>query len=223
MTLAAGTNTIGAACASGDSCTVNIDTLAVSPAGSTPPAIPDPGYLGGYTRGFDTATYGTPGYSCPAGTPTASQCTAALPEMHPGILDKAGYRLLDDTDSAVWTKDGWVAPRSRRGRRGRVPVRLRPGLPAGPRGPEQAHRPLATADESNFGVWYSDYYPYSTSDYENTLIPAFRANNVPLDDLSVDTDWKSPNNWDGWEWNSSLFPDPAAFLSWAIPRALTSR
>jgi hypothetical protein len=216
VTLAAGTNTIGAACASGDSCTVNIDTLAVSPAGSTPPAIPDPGYLGGYTRGFDTATYGTPGYSCPAGTPTASQCTAALPEMHPGILDKAGYRLLDDTDSAVWTKDGWVAPR---GAGGDVEDGY---LFAYGQDYQQALEdlnkltgPSPLLDESNFGVWYSDYYPYSTSDYENTLIPAFRANNVPLDDLSVDTDWKSPNDWDGWEWNSSLFPDPAAFLSWA--------
>ncbi len=62
--------------------------------------------------------------------------------------------------------------------------------------------------EYTFGVWFSRYYAYSTSDYENTLIPAFRANHVPLDTLSVDTNWKSPNDWDGWEWNSSLFPDP---------------
>jgi hypothetical protein len=68
-------------------------------------------YLGGYTRGFDTATYG-PGYSCPAGTPTAAECTAALPEMHPRILDQAGYRLLDDSQSAVSTANGWVAPRA---------------------------------------------------------------------------------------------------------------
>jgi hypothetical protein len=33
-----------------------------------------------------------------------------------------------------------------------------------------------------------------------------------MDNLSVDTDWKSPSTWDGWEWNSSLFPDPTAFL-----------
>ena len=68
-------------------------------------------YLGGYTRGFDTATYSSPGYSCPAGTPTAAQCSATLPEMHPGILDRAGYRLLDDSQTALWTCDGWVAER----------------------------------------------------------------------------------------------------------------
>src|SRR5258708_6526120 len=70
-------------------------------------------------------------------------------------------------------------------------------------------------DESHFGVWYSDFFPYTPSDYDNTLIPAFRANNVPLDGLSVDTDWKSPNQWDGWEWNPALFSDPQAFLKFA--------
>jgi len=224
VTLSAGTNTVGVLCASAtaspsgtaDSCNVNVDTLAASPPGATPPTIPDPGYLGGYTRGFDTATYSDPGYSCPAGTPTASQCTATLPEMHPGILDKAGYRLLDDTDTALWTSGGWVAPRPANGdvqdgylfAYGDDYTQALEDL-------NELTGPSPLLDESNFGVWYSDYYPYSTSDYEDTLIPEFRANNVPLDDLSVDTDWKSPNNWDGWEWNSSLFPDPAAFLTWA--------
>ena len=215
MSLTAGTNTVGVLCATGDSCNVNLDTLSVSPAGSPAPAEPVMNYLGGYTRGFDTATYG-PGYSCPTGTPTATQCTAALPEMHPGLLDRAGYRLLDDTQSAVWTKDGWAEPRPSGGdvqdgylfvygddyRQALADLNRLTG-------------PSPLLDESNFGVWYSDYYPYATSDYENTLIPAFRANDVPLDDLSVDTDWKSPNLWDGWEWNPALFPDPQGFLSWA--------
>jgi hypothetical protein len=210
-----GTNTVGVLCASGDSCNVNVDTLSVSAAGSPAPAEPDVGDLGGYTRGFDTATYG-PGYSCPAGTPTASQCTAALPQMHPGLLDRAGYRLLDDTQTAVWTHDGWVAPRPADGdvEDGYLFAygdNYRQAL-------EDLNRltgPSPLLDEANFGVWYSDYYPYTTSDYENSLIPAFRAHDVPLDDLSVDTDWKSPNQWDGWEWNPALFPDPESFLAWA--------
>jgi alpha-glucosidase (family GH31 glycosyl hydrolase) len=213
--LTAGTNTVGVLCAGSDSCNVNVDTLSVSAAGAGAPALPDLEYLGGYTRGFDTATYG-PGYSCPAGTPTASQCTAALPQMHPGILDRAGYRLLDDTQSAVWTRDGWVAPRPANGdvEDGYLFV-YGDDYGQALQDLNQLTGPSPLLDESNFGVWYSDYYPYTTSDYENTLIPAFRANNVPLDDLSVDTDWKSPNQWDGWEWNPALFPDPASFLAWA--------
>ena len=66
-----------------------------------------------------------------------------------------------------------------------------------------------------FGNWFSQYDPYSTADYQNTILPQFQANGVSLDDLSADTDWKSPSTWDGWEWNSSLFPDPTAFTDWA--------
>ena len=215
VSLKAGANTVGVLCAATDSCNVNVDTLSVSAVGSAAPTEPDMNYLGGYTRGFDTATYDS-GYSCPAGTPTASQCTAALPEMHPGILDRAGYRLLDDSQSAVWTHDGWVQPRPAGGDvedgylfvYGNDYTQALEDL-------NELTGPSPLLDESNFGVWYSDYYPYTASDYENTLIPDFRANNVPLDDLSVDTDWKSPNQWDGWEWNPALFPDPQAFLSWA--------
>ena len=66
-----------------------------------------------------------------------------------------------------------------------------------------------------FGVWYSDYTPYSSRFIENSVYPAFQRNDVPLNTLSLDTDWKAPNNWDGWEWNTELFPHPSAFLQWA--------
>jgi hypothetical protein len=35
---------------------------------------------------------------------------------------------------------------------------------------------------------------------------------VPLDSLVIDTDWKAPNSWAGWNWNTDLFPDPAGFV-----------
>ncbi len=220
VNLTAGTNTVGVKCAASDSCTVNVDTLSVSPVNASAPVEPNLQYLGGYTRGFDTATYG-PGYSCPAGTPTAAQCTAALPEMHPGLLDQAGYRLLDDSDSAVWTADGWVAQRPANGdvEDGYLFVYGRDYAQA----LTEMNRltgPSPLLPEYTFGVWFSRYFAYSASDYENSLVPAFRANRVPLDTLSVDTDWKSPNSWDGWEWNSSLFPDPQGFLDYAKQKGI---
>ena len=218
--LTAGTNTIGVLCATADSCSVNLDTLSVSAPGAPAPAVPTMNYLGGYTRGFDTTTYGD-GYSCPSGTPTAAQCTATMPQLHPGIIDRAGYRLLDDSQSSVWGSDGWVAPRASGGD-------LQDGYlfvyghhyTRALRELNRLTGPSPLLPEYLFGVWYSDYFPYSTSDYENTLIPAFRANNVPLDTLSVDTDWKSPNEWDGWEWNPALFPDPQAFMDWAKQQSI---
>ena len=215
-----GTNTVGVLCAKADSCNVNVDTLSVAAASAPAPVHPAMDYLGGYTRSFDTATYGT-GYSCPAGTPTAAQCTAGQPEMHPGLLDKAGYRLLDDSQSAVWTSDGWVAPRSSGGdvQDGYLFVYGHDYNQA-LRELNRLTGPSPLLPKYLFGVWFSDFFPFTTSDYENTLIPDFRSNHVPLDTLSVDTDWKSPNTWDGWEWNPALFPDPQAFMDFASQQGI---
>ena len=50
---------------------------------------------------------------------------------------------------------------------------------------------------------------------ENTILPAFRADAVPLDVLVTDTDFKSPSTWDGWEMDPIKFPDPKAFFDWS--------
>jgi alpha-glucosidase (family GH31 glycosyl hydrolase) len=36
----------------------------------------------------------------------------------------------------------------------------------------------------------------------------------------VDTEFKSPNVWDGWEWNPRYFSDPAGFFRWAKQQGL---
>jgi hypothetical protein len=220
VALAAGTNAVQVACATGDSCNVVLDTLAVGPAGGPGPVVPDTGPLGGWIRGFDTFTY-QPGTTCAPGTDGAA-CQISLEPLHTdGLLDRAGYRLLDDTRSALWTDRGWVTPRPSGGdvEDGylfvyghdytgalRTFARLTGSAPLLPR--------------RVFGVWYSDYTPYSAADIEDSIYPAFQKNRVPLNTLSLDTDWKAPNDWDGWEWNTTLFPDPTALLHWARARGI---
>lgn len=80
--------------------------------------------------------------------------------------------------------------------------------------------PAPLLPEYLFGNWLSRYYPYTAADYEDQILPEYQANGVALDTISADTDWKSPNQWSGWEWNPSLFPDPQAFLSWAAAQAI---
>ena len=88
-------------------------------------------------------------------------------------------------------------------------------------------------------MWFSRYWPYSEQDY-HTLLAQFRANRVPLDTLSIDTDFKresdpavapiyaaiagapgQPYAWDGWEWDTKLFPDPQRFIDWAHSQGLS--
>jgi Glycosyl hydrolases family 31/Domain of unknown function (DUF5110)/NPCBM-associated, NEW3 domain of alpha-galactosidase/IPT/TIG domain len=214
--LTAGTAAIGTLCASGDGCNVNLDSVAVTqpgasyPAAGPPPPITEPGQLGGWTRGLDS-------YTNQAGT------NIDQVQLHPGILNRRGWSLLDDTYTALRTSDGWATPR--------------PDHHGSPyqdgyffgygQDYKQALKDLraltGAADmlpEWAFGVWYSRFYPYTTDDYENQLIPAFRAHDVPIDALVADTDWKSPQTWDGWNWNPALFPDPQGFLDWAKQQGL---
>jgi hypothetical protein len=210
VTLTAGTNTVAMDCASGNSCNVNIDDIAVAATGASAAPFLPAKPLGGYMRSYDS-TNGS--YS--GSTPTCATCTANIPQMAPGLLDQSGWYLLDDSKTAVWTSDGWVANRPA----GDIQDGYLFGYGQDYTGAlsdlAKLTGPATLPDESVFGNWFSQYDPYSTADYQNTILPQFQANGVSLDDLSADTDWKSPSTWDGWEWNSSLFPDPTAFTDWA--------
>ncbi|MCW2143963.1 ricin-type beta-trefoil lectin domain protein [Actinoplanes cyaneus] len=213
VALRAGVNTIDVARDAADSGRVNLDSLAVLPATST--TYPGPatdlrttGYgagpasqLGGWYRSLD---------NLPNGLPDANA-------LHPGVLNRGGWYLLDDTRTALLSANHTVGDR--------------PGHGAQPYqdgyffGYGQNYKqaladlnaltgPAKLLPQTAYGVWFSRFWGYSTSDYQNTVLPAFRRNFTPLDWLVVDTDWKKPVQWDGWNWNTDLFPDPQAFLTW---------
>jgi hypothetical protein len=213
--LAAGDNTVGTLCATGDGCNVNLDSAAITapgadyPAAAPPGPVSEPGQLGGWTRGLDA-------YPNQAGTDLGQVA------LHPGILNRRGWSLLDDTYTALRSGTGWPTPRPHHDGAYQDGYLFGYGHDY-----QQALRDLRAltgpADmlpEWAFGVWFSRYYPYTQSDYENQLIPAFRSHGVPIDALVTDTDWKSPQNWDGWNWNPSLFPDPQSYLDWAKQQGL---
>ncbi len=221
VTLRPGTNSVTVACAPGDGCDTDIDTLSLSSPGGAPlPGFAPAAPLGGWIRGFDTATYND-APTCGPGESGAT-CQAVLQPLDTdGLLDAAGWRLLDDTRTAEWNDRGWVQPRPADqdvedgylfvyGRDYTGALRSL-SLLTGP-------APLPTRNV--FGVWYSDYTPYSSATIEQSLVPQFTAHGVPLSTLSLDTDWKAPNDWNGWEWNPSLFPDSTAFVQWATAHGI---
>ena len=165
------------------------------------PSHPDS--LGGWYRGLDY-------YAGQAGP--IDQLT-----LHQGLLDKSGWYLLDDTATALRTSDGWVKPRP--AHQGAYQDGYLFGYGHDYKRALGDLRTLTGPDDMlpqwAFGNWFSEYYPYSAKDYETSLVPAFRENKVPLDALVSDTDWKSPESWNGWNFSPSLFPDPKAYLDWA--------
>ncbi|MGH3167851.1 MAG: carbohydrate-binding protein, partial [Trebonia sp.] len=112
VTLRQGTNKVAVDCAAGDDCNVNVDDISVTAPGATAAPVLPAGPLGGYIRSFDSAngTYtSTP--SCSDTSDQDANCDANIPSQAQGLLDKSGWYLLDDTQTAVWTASGWIAPR----------------------------------------------------------------------------------------------------------------
>ncbi|HVS67215.1 MAG TPA: TIM-barrel domain-containing protein [Mycobacteriales bacterium] len=160
--------------------------------------------------------------------------------IHEALLSGGGWYLLKDSTDPLVTEgtpaNGWRPSFSTR----RTADGYQDGyLFAYQHDFKQALRDLRTLTgpapllpRTAFGVWFSRYHAYSAADYPH-LVRQFRKNDVPLDTLSIDTDWKrqpSPISpvlagavvgatkawsWNGWEWNSTLFPDPEKFVAWA--------
>jgi hypothetical protein len=213
VNLRAGINTIAVNQDSADSGRVNLDSLAVT-------ATTDTGYPGAATA-LQTTGYGAgPNSQLGGWYRSLDNLPGGLPQgLHPGILNRGGWYLLDDTRTAL------------------MPLKDRPSHGTSPYEDgyffgygtdyKQALNDLNALTgatdllpQTAYGVWFSRFWGYSTSDYQDTLLPAFRNNFTPLDWLVVDTDWKSPVEWDGWNWNTGLFPDPQAFLNWTKQQGL---
>lgn len=202
ITLAAGANDVTIGCPDATSCRLNIDTVAVTARNSVLLAPHAP--LGGYRRGLD-------GVSGSAATT-------------PGLLYEDGWTLLDDTTSAIFEdatktvtprpahngapyQDGYVFGYGHHYQQGLADLATLTG-------------PSELLPRWAYGVWYSEYYDRTAADYENTILPKFRADGVPLDVLVTDTDFKSPSTWDGWEMDPRKFPDPKAFFDWSASQGL---
>jgi hypothetical protein len=203
--LAAGTNSVSILRANGDSGLVNVDNFAVTPTGAGYPPATGPAALGGWYRALDN----------PSRLPVP---------MHPGLLTVDGWYLLDDTASAILNADGTVTARPSHGGQpyqdgyffgyGRAYKRALGDLNSLTGG-------SALLPQKAYGVWFSRYFDYSAADYQQRLIPEFRAHRTPLDYLVIDTDFKAPSTWNGWNWRADRFPDPQGFLEWTRQQGLS--
>ena len=161
-----------------------------------------PGNLGGWYRGLDNQAGPVP--------------------LHDGILSREGWYLLDDTASPLLEPGGTrFTPRPSHAGAYQDGYLFAYGTDYA--GALLDFRNLTGAaplpPRSAFGIWFSRYQGYSEKDYKQ-LLGRFRGARVPLDVLVVDTDFKSPHDWNGWEWTQVYFPNPARFVKWAHGKGL---
>ena len=67
---------------------------------------------------------------------------------------------------------------------------------------------------STLGSWNSKYYAYNEAEAKQVILDYERLG-VPLDNLVIDTDWRSSEMGWGYEINEALFPDMKRFLDFA--------
>jgi alpha-glucosidase (family GH31 glycosyl hydrolase) len=184
-------------CTAQSLCPVNVDSIAITATGAPFPTAPAINALGGWRRGLD-------GFS------------GSVP-LYPGMLSTNGWYLLDDGQTPLW--DGTNLPTARP----HADVDHQDGYAFG-YGNDYAQAlkdfvtvagPPPMLPRYAFGVAFSEYFAYHDTDLENTVVPAFRAHTTALDTIGVDTDWKSPVQWDGWEWNPMT---GASAGGWMSPR-----
>jgi alpha-glucosidase (family GH31 glycosyl hydrolase) len=138
--------------------------------------------------------------------------------LGPGVVSRWGYAVLDDSESMVFTDDGWVDTRE--------PGRI--DLYVFAYGLDHADALAAYAALSGrppvlprwaLGNWWSRYHAYSAAEYL-ALMDRFAAEDLPFSVAVVDMDWHRVGDvepgygsgWTGYSWNRTLFPDPEGFL-----------
>ncbi len=199
--LKAGTNDI---VLSGPDDGVDVDAVAVTAAGASAPAPHIP--LGGYRRSLDRVN-GDDG----------------APLTTPGFLHRDGWYLLDDSASALFdTTTNELAPRphNRGAHLDGYLFGYGDDYKAGLHELARLTGPPALLPQWAYGVWYSEYIDRTAEQLQNEIVPQFRSEGMPLDVLVVDTDYKAPDRWNGWQIDTKKFPDPEGFFDWARAQGL---
>ncbi|MEN9711595.1 MAG: hypothetical protein RL441_1587, partial [Actinomycetota bacterium] len=140
-------------------------------------------------------------------------------DLGPAVISRNGIAVLDDSESMLFSADGWIA--------GREPGRLDLYVFAYGRDYEVALQdfyklsgPQPLLPRWALGNWWSRYYKYSAESYLE-LMDRFESEQLPFSVAVIDMDWhwvetvppKFGSGWTGYSWNTDLFPDPAAFLA----------
>jgi alpha-glucosidase (family GH31 glycosyl hydrolase) len=194
--LSAGDNDVTIGCPNAGGCNLNIDTVAF--AGGDVPLLAPHAALGGYRRDLDTAN--------------------GTVKTNPGLLFQDGWSLVDDTASSLYdVKTKKVTPRGDHGGKGYLDGYVfgyGNDYATGLADLTRLTGPSALLPRWAYGVWYSEYFDRTQAQFTDSIVPRFSAEGVPVDVVAIDTDYKAPDKWNGWEVDPSRFPDMKGFLAW---------
>lgn len=163
---------------------------------------------------------------------TLDQCDGAT-TLDKGVASRHGWAVIDDSRSNVWRDMPTIPDGPSQGKANPYGVWLTPrshqetDIYIFAHGNEYASAvqdlyrltgPQPLLPRWALGNWWSRYYRYSQSEYEQ-LMRGFCEENLPFSVAVLDMDWhlvdipaQYGHGWTGYTWNKELFPDPPAFL-----------
>lgn len=176
--------------------------------------------MAGYLGGGVPKTDGAPATSGNLGGWLRALDTQFGPVLlHDGLVSRDGWVFLDDSTSRV-VDGGSLLYRPAGPRQDGYLFGYGDDLTAVFGDYRRVSGPPAFPPRAAYGLWFSRYHGYTDHEYRTELLPAFAGEDLPLSVLIVDTDYKAPHKWNGWNWRDELFPDPPAFLRWAHEQGL---
>ena len=169
------------------------------------------------------------------GTARTLDGVAGRTKLEEGLVSKAGWSVVDDSNTLVFDERGWLVPRrNSKTRRGSKIASDSQDLyffgygqdiPALLRDYTRLAGAIPMIPRYILGNWWSRYWAY-TQDELQSLMQEFRVRDIPLSVCIVDMDWHitSTGNesagWTGYTWNRELFPDPHGFIAWLHAQGL---
>jgi alpha-glucosidase (family GH31 glycosyl hydrolase) len=154
-----------------------------------------------------------------------------------GLFSKAGWVVVDDSNSLVFNDLGWLEQRQqaleRKGfleKYAIIPNHFQSYKDLYFFGYGSDHvaclgdfsrvaGPIPMIPRYILGNWWSRYHAYTQAELQS-LMEDFRAYEIPLSICIIDMDWhitqtgNASNGWTGYTWNSMLFPDAQGFINW---------
>jgi hypothetical protein len=149
---------------------------------------------------------------------TLDEADGAVP-LEDGVASRDGIAIIDDSDSFLFTAEGWIDSRVP-GRRDVYVFAYGHDYAEAVRALYAVSGPPPVLPRWALGNWWSRYHAYSADEYLR-LMDRFEQERVPFSVAVIDMDWhrvasvppRYGTGWTGYSWEPSLFPDPPAFLA----------
>lgn len=157
-----------------------------------------------------------------ASVPTLDKLSGPVP-LSDGLFSRSGWYIVDDEGKDLLC-DGWLKARN-------TPDHIQDqyyfvygdDYKAALRDLGAISGKVPMTRRYVHGVWFSRYWDYTGRDLLG-IVDEYDAHDFPLDNVVVDMAWHENDAttgiggsgklfWTGYDWNSKLFPDPAAFAS----------